>query len=217
MPIELSRVTKRVAAGASVVLLLILLMLPQGAGSQASSLASQEKRREAETKGSVAGTLVPGANLSPEQVITIQLEALHHNDTPTKDSGIATAFAFASPGNREATGPLARFIELVKSSQYKAMLNYRSVERDAIINHEGVAHQRVSIIDAQGNRAVFVFIVSRQTDGACPNCWLTDGVVRVPEKPKDGLLAMNHTDAHRITRARGKRIFSMSNLMEAKS
>lgn len=208
MPTEISRLTKWVAVAA--LLSFALIVLPQLMRPQASSRIRQEKHRE--TAKQTGATHAPGANLSPEQVITIQLEALRHNDTPTKDSGIATAFAFASPGNREATGPLARFVELVKSPQYKPMLNYRSVERDAITNHEGVAHQRVTIIDAQGNRAVFVFIVSRHADGACKDCWLTDGVIRVPEKPKEGVLARNRRGlARRNNHARPE------NLMEARS
>lgn len=210
MPTEISCVTKWAAVGACV--LLALIALPQLTRPQASSLVTQEKGREAGAKTGVAGTLAPRANLSPEQVITIQLEALRHNDTPTKDSGITTAFAFASPGNREATGPLARFIELVKSPQYKPMLNYRSVERGEMTTHGGIAHQRVTTIDAQGKRAVFVFIVSRHADGACKDCWLTDGVIRVPEKPKEGVLAVNRPGrTRRDTRAR------QENLREAKS
>ena len=55
----------------------------------------------------LAEDLVPDPALTPEQVVRIQLEALRNNDAG--DRGIAVAFRFASPGNRQNTGPLPRF------------------------------------------------------------------------------------------------------------
>ena len=40
---------------------------------------------------------VPSPELSPRDVVRIQLSALKHNDTPEPDAGIATVFRFASP------------------------------------------------------------------------------------------------------------------------
>ena len=48
----------------------------------------------------------PSPEWTPAEVIRMQVEALQNNDTPSPDTGIATAFRFASPGNRAATGPL---------------------------------------------------------------------------------------------------------------
>ena len=69
--------------------------------------------------GSVPGTehplseaLAPRPELSPEEVIRIQLEALRHNDE--QDRGIEVAFRFASPANRASTGPLPRFIRMIE-------------------------------------------------------------------------------------------------------
>ncbi|MSV29914.1 MAG: hypothetical protein EXQ52_14390 [Bryobacterales bacterium] len=56
----------------------------------------------------------PGPALTPAEVVRTQITALRNNDKPRKDAGIATAFRFASPGNRAATGPLDRFILMVK-------------------------------------------------------------------------------------------------------
>ena len=58
---------------------------------------------------------VPKPELTPEQVVEIQVEALRKNDVPTPDAGIATTFRFASPGNRKVTGPLERFAPIVKA------------------------------------------------------------------------------------------------------
>ena len=56
----------------------------------------------------------PSPDLSPEDVVRIQVEALQRNDEPSPDAGIEAAFRFASPSNRRATGPLGRFSEMVR-------------------------------------------------------------------------------------------------------
>lgn len=60
--------------------------------------------------GSTRGSPDPSPDLSPDQVVRIQLDAMARNDEPAPDSGIATAFKFASPENQAQTGPLDRFI-----------------------------------------------------------------------------------------------------------
>src|SRR5579883_1924759 len=101
----------------------------------------------------------PSPSLAPEQVIAIQLEALQKNDA--KDSGIRTAFRFASPSNREMTGPIERFILLVKNPAYSPMLNYKKVERDAIIVSDDVARQCVVLTTADNEREVYIFTLSK--------------------------------------------------------
>jgi hypothetical protein len=63
--------------------------------------------------GSVSGRaqvadLTPRPELSPEQVVQYQAEALQHNDEPKTDAGIERAFRFASPSNKQMTGPLEK-------------------------------------------------------------------------------------------------------------
>lgn len=70
----------------------------------------------------------PNPALTPAEVVKIVILAMQHNDTPETDAGIATAFRFASPGNRKFTGPVEHFIPMVKSPAYIALLNFKSVE-----------------------------------------------------------------------------------------
>ena len=56
--------------------------------------------------------LQPNPNLTPEDVIRIQVEALQNNDS--QDTGIEITFRFASPANRQLTGPLNRFKRMVR-------------------------------------------------------------------------------------------------------
>src|SRR5580704_19438962 len=72
--------------------------------------------------------LSPNPNLTPQQVVEFQLDALRHNDEPATDAGIERSFRFASPSNRLVTGPLTHFSEIVHSSAYAALLNSQSSE-----------------------------------------------------------------------------------------
>ena len=123
----------------------------------------------------------PNPKLSPEEVVSIVLQALQHNDTPTKNSGIAITFGFASPANRAITGPLDRFIELVNNPLYKPMLNHRHAERGSIRVAGDMARQRVTLFDAEGRRAIYIFTLSKQQEEPYKDCWMTDGVERVPD------------------------------------
>src|SRR4051812_23089651 len=70
----------------------------------------------------------PSPDLSPRQVVRIQLDALRRNDVPAPDAGIATTFRFASRANRQATGPLRRFAEMLRNPLYAPMIDHASAE-----------------------------------------------------------------------------------------
>jgi len=156
------------------------------------SAQQREQRQQQRAGGTANATTRPGTadrealpspspTLSPEEVVSIQLEALRHNDSPTRDHGIATSFRFASPANRVATGPLDRFAELVKNSTYRAMIDHRRVERGAMRVEGDEARQRVTVYAASGARVSYLFLLSRQRGGAYDGCWMTDGVVRIDD------------------------------------
>ncbi len=64
----------------------------------------------------------PDPSLSPQDVVSIQIEALQHNDTPYEDRGIEVTFNFASPTNKRMTGPLERFKVMVRNPVYGPMI-----------------------------------------------------------------------------------------------
>ena len=131
----------------------------------------------------------PSPDLSPEEVVRIQVEALQHNDTPEPDAGIEAAFRFASPSNRSATGPLARFTAMVKGPAYSAMLGFDSAEYGEMRVEGERAAQRVVLLQPDGRRVAYVFGLSKQVGGAYDGCWMTDSVVRETAMPnrKNGL------------------------------
>ena len=120
----------------------------------------------------------PNKHLTPEQVVKIQMEALQHNDTPAPDAGIATTFDFASPQNKQATGPLDHFALIVKSPAYARMLNCKKITYDPILVEDEKAQQRVHIVAADGSKITYIFMLSLQKDGPFAGCWMNDGCVR---------------------------------------
>lgn len=130
----------------------------------------------------------PNPKLTPGQVIAIQIQALRNNSRMPDDGGIAITFNFASPANRRMTGPLPRFIQMLKNPFYKTMLDFERYEAGPIERSGDDAQQRVTLIDAKGNRAIFLWVLSKQQQAPYENCWMTDSVHRInPEHEKQRL------------------------------
>ena len=123
--------------------------------------------------------LIPGPQLSPEQVVQYQITALQRNDDPQADAGIERAFRFASPSNKTTTGPLQKFAQIVKSAAYAPLLN--SVASSIIGSDIEDANARVAVkvFAASGRRLTYVFVLSKQSVGEFVNCWMTDAVLPV--------------------------------------
>ncbi|MEM0963344.1 MAG: DUF4864 domain-containing protein [Bacteroidota bacterium] len=120
----------------------------------------------------------PSPDLSPVEVIRIQVEALQNNDEPRPNAGIALAFSFASPENRAATGPLPRFTAMVRGPVYGDMLGFDRAEYSAPVVEGSRAAQLVTLYHNDGREATYVFQLSRQEGGRYDGCWMTDGVMR---------------------------------------
>ncbi len=121
----------------------------------------------------------PSPDLKPEDVVKIQLDALQNNDITPGNQGIRIAFRFASPANKEATGPVERFIDLVKNPLYRPMIGFENASLEPMRFSGNLAQQRLTLYHRNGDSAVFVFTLSRQREGAEKGCWMTDGVLRV--------------------------------------
>jgi hypothetical protein len=123
--------------------------------------------------------LTPRPELSPENVVQYQISALQHDDDPAPDAGIERAFRFASPKNKQNTGPLARFAQIIKGPAYFPMLHSLSSSVVGSSVSEGTAAVYVEIVTPSGRRMAYVFILSRQIEGEYANCWMTDSVTTV--------------------------------------
>jgi hypothetical protein len=103
-----------------------LLPVAADAPAQAGRPATRPATGPATAPAAEARRAKPDKDLAPGEVVRIVVDALRDNDA--KDNGIAITFDFASPANQKATGPLERFVPLVKSPAYAPMLNHRSAE-----------------------------------------------------------------------------------------
>jgi len=118
---------------------------------------------------------VPSPEIEPAEVVRIQVEALRQNSF--SNEGIELTYHFASPRNKRYTGPLERFIDMVRSAPYDRLLNHRSAEYSPMAVSGNQAQQMVVIIDAEGEEVGYVWVLSRQTKGAFKDCWMTDAVI----------------------------------------
>jgi Domain of unknown function (DUF4864) len=121
----------------------------------------------------------PNPDFSPREVVEIQLDALRRNGELGYDKGIAMAFRFASPANREVTGPLERFVELLKNPLYRPMLDHSSAQFGPVhFDCEGaVARLQIVLFGRMGEVAAYDFTLSKDEN---TDCWLTDGVMLAP-------------------------------------
>ena len=128
-------------------------------------------------------TPVPKPELTPGEVVEIQLVALQFNDRPSKDAGIATTFRFASPNNRKVTGPLEKFKLIVTGPLYQPLIDHRIAGYAPTFIKGDAALRRVTVVAADGRAIDYEFRLSKDPDSGC---WFTDGVIPIPrEDPVD--------------------------------
>ena len=117
----------------------------------------------------------PQPTLKPNEVVRLQLLAMQKNDV--SDHGIEITFRFASPSNKIQTGPLKRFIRLVKNPSYRHLLNHHSVNFLDLTIKENIAIQDVIITTTTGRRIGYRFRLSLQKSIEYLDCWMTDAVM----------------------------------------
>ncbi len=126
-----------------------------------------------------AEVILPNKNLTPIQVIKIQLEALKNNDDPKLDSGIEQTWLFAHPKNKEVTGPYQRFKLMLYDVHYRILLNHFSHKIDLIYKDKKKHIFGVKIISKEKKQFYYEWHVELGTDKSCKSCWFTS-VVSMP-------------------------------------
>ena len=117
----------------------------------------------------------PEPELKPNDVVKLQLLAMQQNDD--SDFGIEVSFRFASPSNKKQTGPLKRFIRLVRNPSYRPLLNHINATFLELNIEEDFAVQDVIITTSNGERIGYRFRLSIQKGPLYPGCWMTDSVI----------------------------------------
>ena len=117
----------------------------------------------------------PEPELKPNDVVSLQLLAMQQNDD--SDFGIEVTFRFASPSNKIQTGPLKRFIRLVRNPSYRPLLNHINATFLELTVEEDFAVQDVIITTSNGKRIGYRFRLSIQKGPLYLDCWMTDSVI----------------------------------------
>ena len=117
----------------------------------------------------------PDPELKQIDVVRLQLLAMQQNDD--SDFGIEVTFRFASPLNKIQTGPLKRFIRLVRNPSYRPLLNHINATFLELNIEEDFAVQDVIITTSNRERIGYRFRLSIQKGPLYPGCWMTDSVI----------------------------------------
>ena len=120
----------------------------------------------------------PDPGLGPQEVVSIQLTALRHNDRPYTDAGIEQTWLLAHPQNRQATGPLPRFAAMLRSPYFRAMLDHRSHSIEERARSATRVVFEVMLETTSGEAVAYAWTVERVADGEFAGCWLTTAVSR---------------------------------------
>ncbi len=119
--------------------------------------------------------LSPHPDRTARDVVGIQLEALRHNDTPSRDAGIEQVWAFAHPRNRVITGPLSRFARMLRGPGYSVLVNHRLHEVSAIRVGDTQAAFGVRVLAREGGFFRFLWRLERVEQPA-GSVWMTTAV-----------------------------------------
>ena len=126
------------------------------------------------TSISKADLLKPKKDISPSDVVKIQLTGLQNNDTYFKDGGIEQTWNFAHPNNKRVTGPLDNFKRMIKSDSYQMMINHLSHTITEVGSSDKWAQFEVIILDKNKIYHKFNWQVEKYTvDGTLKDCWMT--------------------------------------------
>ena len=121
-------------------------------------------------------SLSPNPKLSPQEVVSIQLEALRMNDIPYPDAGIAQVWAFAHPDNKLVTGPLVRFTQMIKSEAYRILIGHRSHKIELVSETDREALFAVSVTASDGKVYGYRWSVKKVSSSKLAGAWLTSAV-----------------------------------------
>ena len=124
-----------------------------------------------------ADLVKPNTGIEPDQVVKIQLDGLMNNNEPNLDNGIKQTWEFAHPSNKKYTGPLPKFINLLKSESYKMLINHLDSKIIEVFKSNNRYGFEVTILGNDKKYYKFQWVVEKYYDeGPLQDCWLTTSV-----------------------------------------
>lgn len=146
------------------------------AADQPSSTPETDNTTATELRQPRYLSLEPTCERPPGLVIHIQVQVLRTND-PATNEGMATAWRFASPSNRQLVGPYEAFVDTLESG-YQPLLNADSVTYGPL-EREGTTATREVTVTADGESTTYEWRVVRQSEPPYEGCWMTFSVREV--------------------------------------
>ena len=117
----------------------------------------------------------PNDKFSPLEVVDIQLTSLQSNSNDNK--GIYQCWLFAHPENKKYTGPIRKFVSMIRSTPYDVLLESLFFETKLISKNQTEAKVEVFLDGKNKNRYKILWILSKSNiSEECTNCWMTIGV-----------------------------------------
>ena len=118
-------------------------------------------------------------NLSPIDVLRIQLNSLKINDNPYPDAGIDQTWELAHPNNKKFTGPLSRFKIMIYSDDYKILLNHISHEIEILLESDSIYIFKVQVKTKDNEIYFYEWQIAKvYYEDQLKGCWLTTSVSR---------------------------------------
>ena len=125
----------------------------------------------------LAELLKPSSALKPNEVVSIQLNALKDNNNPFLNAGVAQTWEFAHPSNRKYTGPLENFTKMMYAPSYVIILDHIDHNIIYVSVRDFIAHFFVEITDKEGNKFGFTWTLEKViTERKFKDCWMTAAV-----------------------------------------
>ena len=165
----------------SILCAVILLLSSQAAFAEPLSFEKSEALNQAPSLP------LPSTELAPGDVVEIVIQALANNDKPFPNAGIETTFNFASPENKAFTGPLERFVTLVKGPVFGQMVNHQNSTLSRVVVEGDQAIRMVQIVTAQNETFYYAFRLGLQQQGEFAGMWLTEAVWPLEDPQSDDL------------------------------
>jgi Domain of unknown function (DUF4864) len=111
----------------------------------------------------------------PQEVIQQQLQALQQDD-------MAAVYQYASPGNKERTGDVTRFSQMVRSGPYKCLIQH---QKSTILLESTMASSRQFLVrilprdyEKTGRIVEYWWSLSRCMEGEYAGSFMVDAVIR---------------------------------------
>lgn len=125
----------------------------------------------------MAQTIIePSPDLSPTQVVEIQLLGLKLSGGDPGRVEMAQVWRFAHPSNKAITGPIQRFASLFATPSYKPLLGHDDYEITIIAQDDNNAQMLVRVTANDGQAYLYLWSVMRVTDGPDKGSFMTISV-----------------------------------------